>query len=1271
MQRHTACAKRLLFLIPRRMAQYFNISMYEILILVILLLIGNKSIEGCEEGWELNVGKCYLFSMQYYGWEDAKKYCENLEANLVKIDDDDEHKYIKSRLSAMDFHYAWIGAKYSRAYRKHLWIDGSEMTFNGWAPKEPGNRRGCVAYLHKYNHLWRSHCDCKYTRGTFICEKVPKGHDEGIVDKEDSALTRINGPEPTLKPTNSTVDLDYVFKGSDFCGKETTVTTDSLTQTEKSRLTPSYVQKSTADEKSTDTTGGPDVDIPSPDWKELDSTDIPVPRVNEKTDGDIKIGRIVSDCGGEFTSRQGILESPGFPNYYTNNLRCYYTLNMDPQHVILLSFDRFDIEYGNDCRFDWVAVYAGNNANSLLLGKYCDKTVPLPIRSLGQMHIQFWTDSSVVYTGFRAHYTVCECGDVFTEPHGIIETPEGSTDYHNKQNCTWIIAAGQKGVVQLKFQMFDLQAHSTCSYEYLVIYDGPSVTSPLIGRYCGDVMPSAQIRSTSNTLTINFITDSSVTSAGFRAAYNTTYDCGGVLTSRQGILQSPGFPNYYTNDLRCNYTLVMDPQHVILLSFEPDNFDIESGRDCRYDWVAVYAGNNSNSLLLGKYCGDTAPLPISSLGQMHIEFWTDDFISRHTGFRANYTVIECGGVFTEHYGIIETPNGLTDYHNNHNCTWSITVVPNRVIQLKFQMFDLQADSTCSYDYLDIYDGPSLTSPLIGQYCGDVIPFEQIRSTSNTMTINFVTDSSVTRAGFRAAYNATYCCGCVFTSRQGILGSPGFPNYYTNDLRCNYTLDMDPQHVILLSFDPDNFDIEPESDCEKDWVAVYAGNNSNSLLLGKYCGDTAPLPISSLGQMHIEFWTDYSIVHIGFRANYTVIECGGVFTEHYGIIETPNKPTDYHNNQNCTWSITVVPNRVIQLKFQMFDLQADSTCSYDYLDIYDGPSLTSPLIGRYCGDGIPSEQIRSTSNTMTINFVTDSSVTRAGFRAAYNTTYYKPNYVCYPNNRIIVHDLPKNSYYFAMQNISSGTNIRCTVSTLNATTVEITGCLKDDPILFTYGLFSGIETYQIHVGQSVDIYVRCYEITEDGVAFVINDNFAATLQIDSNNTIDPSYNVSSSLNTTFSYVGEPVAWTITFPVEYILEVTSCTAEPYTTDNTDLLVQLISEGGCMVDSELISNFKDNLDGTAVATLWSFKSVYYDTILLKCAVIICPGASNACNTTCSRLKRDIPDRPYRQADDSFSTVVESRLHVIDHKSSETMPAPDVVAVVMFQLVAVLLIK
>lgn len=53
--------------------------------------------------------------------------------------------------------------------------------------------------------------------------------------------------------------------------------------------------------------------------------------------------------------------------------------------------------------------------------------------------------------------------------------------------------------------------------------------------------------------------------------------------------------------------------------------------------------------------------------------------------------------------------------------------------------------------------------------------------------------------------------------------------------------------------------------------------------------------------------------------------------------------------------------------------------YDYLEIRDGHESTSPLLGRFCGYRNP-EDIRSSGNKMTVKFVSDRSVQKAGFAA---------------------------------------------------------------------------------------------------------------------------------------------------------------------------------------------------------------------------------------------------------------------------------------------------
>lgn len=55
--------------------------------------------------------------------------------------------------------------------------------------------------------------------------------------------------------------------------------------------------------------------------------------------------------------------------------------------------------------------------------------------------------------------------------------------------------------------------------------------------------------------------------------------------------------------------------------------------------------------------------------------------------------------------------------------------------------------------------------------------------------------------------------------------------------------------------------------------------------------------------------------------------------------------------------------------------------YQISQVRDGTGETDPLIGKYCGSTLPAP-ILSTTNGLWIRFKSDSSVSRAGFRAMY-------------------------------------------------------------------------------------------------------------------------------------------------------------------------------------------------------------------------------------------------------------------------------------------------
>lgn len=69
-------------------------------------------------------------------------------------------------------------------------------------------------------------------------------------------------------------------------------------------------------------------------------------------------------------------------------------------------------------------------------------------------------------------------------------------------------------------------------------------------------------------------------------------------------------------------------------------------------------------------------------------------------------------------------------------------------------------------------------------------------------------------------------------------------------------------------------------------------------------------------------------------------------------------------------------------FCLFRLEGG--CSYDYIEIFDGPHHSSPLIARVCDGALGS--FTSTSNFMSVRFISDHIITRRGFQAEYYSDF---------------------------------------------------------------------------------------------------------------------------------------------------------------------------------------------------------------------------------------------------------------------------------------------
>ena len=99
----------------------------------------------------------------------------------------------------------------------------------------------------------------------------------------------------------------------------------------------------------------------------------------------------------------------------------------------------------------------------------------------------------------------------------------------------------------------------------------------------------------------------------------------------------------------------------------------------------------------------------------------------------------------------------------------------------------------------------------------------------------------------------------------------------------------------------------------------------------------------------------------------------------GIVKSVNHPADYFNNLNETTMLQVDEGYVIELTFEVFELEIDNNC-YDYVEIFDGKELYHKL----CGGNAVNKYTKYTSggNEMTVRFISDRSVTAAGYKASW-------------------------------------------------------------------------------------------------------------------------------------------------------------------------------------------------------------------------------------------------------------------------------------------------
>uniref|UniRef100_A0ABM5EJQ1 Procollagen C-endopeptidase enhancer 1 isoform X1 n=2 Tax=Pogona vitticeps TaxID=103695 RepID=A0ABM5EJQ1_9SAUR len=240
-------------------------------------------------------------------------------------------------------------------------------------------------------------------------------------------------------------------------------------------------------------------------------------------------------------------------------------------------------------------------------------------------------------------------------------------------------------------------------------------------------------------------------------------------------------------------------------------------------------------------------------------------------------VFLCGGDYTGDSGYIASEGFPSPYPPNKKCTWTITVPEGQVAMLSFRVFDLEPDPICRYDYLDVYNGHSATeSQRLGRFCGTFRP-GAILSTTNRMMLQMASDEGTGGRGFLVWYSGglphvddNQFCGGKLEKAQGTLKTPNWPETdYPPGISCSWHIIAPKGKVIELTFG--KFDVEPDTYCRYDYVAVFNGGNADSSQrIGRFCGDNSPSPVySESNELLVQFVSDLSVTADGFSASYVM------------------------------------------------------------------------------------------------------------------------------------------------------------------------------------------------------------------------------------------------------------------------------------------------------------------------------------------------------------------------------------------------------------------
>lgn len=670
-------------------------------------------------------------------------------------------------------------------------------------------------------------------------------------------------------------------------------------------------------------------------------------------------------CGRTFLEPHASFASPNYNASSNSGKRyeCEWRISVTNGEQIRLKIFDLDMLESTDCTSDYLEIRDGYWHKSALLGRFCGTRIDRPaILSTGSRMVLKYVSQHPNNQGFAASYEAI-CGGHLNIINGNrIESPNYPQFYLPNKECIWRLSTATNSQVAIEFSTFDLEPHINCRRDFVEVRDGDSFKSRLIGKYCGNSLPPI-LASTTNKMFIRFSSDASAQGRGFSATlyqeinecklaehgceqncintldgYTCTcrlgyklrsdmktceINCGGVISTTNGTIESPSFPHAYPANEECVWEIVSHDPYRIVLNFT--HFELEGSQlvqeECDYDSVRIASKYPDGRMeQQAVYCSNILPPSITSeTSIMRITFKSDNVVQK-SGFSAIFSTlidrcaiknggceqkcrstidsVECscktGFILHENgrncvpsgcryeiatpEGVIRSPNYPTNYSKNTNCVWHFKAIHGHRPIVKFQKFDIEGDYECSNDFVSVYITVDTLKRFftntetftLGKFCGSNLP-TPISSPSDDMYMAFKTDNSVQRRGFILKHSTV--CGGHFiasTTTKYIYSHARYGDtFYEHHTSCDWIiLVKQPGQRIHLAFQ--EFDVESEKACSFDYVDLYEERDRRQwILYGRFCGNLLNVEVVTSRRLLLRFRSDETVRRKGFRVSYAI------------------------------------------------------------------------------------------------------------------------------------------------------------------------------------------------------------------------------------------------------------------------------------------------------------------------------------------------------------------------------------------------------------------